>query len=445
MTSRNVPKLALTLLLAFGATYYDLELLSPRVQQSDAEKGLGNGYSWGGDFYPIWVTVRELLRRGSDPYSPEMTRQIQTGLYGLTLEDSNFAGRRPDDLPPNYRTFAYPLYTDLIFASFAALSFPAARIVMAILLVPLIVLSVYFWLRGFSINAGRADFIVCSVLALSSYPAMQAWLAEQAGLLVAALLAGAVAAIAAEKFKTAGMLLALATIKPQMSALLILWLALWAISDWRRRKNLLLTFGAAIAVLWLVSEILVPGWLGQWIRVLHEYRTYAGQPLLQLFFGPSAGGLASALLLLSFAAAGWRLRKSAQASAEFAWAVAAAVVVTVVALLGAGALYDYFLLLPVAMLFWAARSQIWGRSPVGKTLFSLTAALLLAHWIAACAVTLASFCLRHGGAQISELFLRTPQWPMLFLPFALLALLFEYRLRTGCGEIETASRNERPG
>src|SRR5271154_1054272 len=34
------------------------------------------------DLYPRWVGARELLLHGRDPYSSEVTREIQIGFYG---------------------------------------------------------------------------------------------------------------------------------------------------------------------------------------------------------------------------------------------------------------------------------------------------------------------------------------------------------------------------
>jgi len=41
--------------------YYHLGLFLPAVLEIRAAKGLGNGYSFGDDFYPIWLTSREAL------------------------------------------------------------------------------------------------------------------------------------------------------------------------------------------------------------------------------------------------------------------------------------------------------------------------------------------------------------------------------------------------
>jgi hypothetical protein len=82
--------------------YYHQGLFMPRVVAVRTAAGLGNGYSFGNDFYQVWLTSREWLRSGRDPYNAEMTRKIQTGLYGRPLDPN-----RPTD-PVDRRVFPYP-------------------------------------------------------------------------------------------------------------------------------------------------------------------------------------------------------------------------------------------------------------------------------------------------------------------------------------------------
>jgi hypothetical protein len=79
-----VPALALALACVGAASlvYYHLGLFIPRALQVRASIGLGNGYSFGDDFYPIWFTTRESRLGDHDIYSYETTRQIQIGLFG---------------------------------------------------------------------------------------------------------------------------------------------------------------------------------------------------------------------------------------------------------------------------------------------------------------------------------------------------------------------------
>jgi len=60
----------------------------PGIEGARLERPRGNL----SDLYPRWLGARELLLHGRDPYSPEITREIQRGYYGRELDSS-----RPND------------------------------------------------------------------------------------------------------------------------------------------------------------------------------------------------------------------------------------------------------------------------------------------------------------------------------------------------------------
>ena len=69
------------------------------------------------DLYPRWLGARELLRHGRNPYSAEITREIQQGYYGRPLDPA-----RPDD-PKDQQGFAYPAYVVFLLAPTVDLPF----------------------------------------------------------------------------------------------------------------------------------------------------------------------------------------------------------------------------------------------------------------------------------------------------------------------------------
>ncbi len=73
-------------LCATGVWLYGNRVLIPH-QVSDAaahDRPRGNL----SDLYPRWLGARELLLHGRDPYSAEVTREIQAGYYGRPLDAS---------------------------------------------------------------------------------------------------------------------------------------------------------------------------------------------------------------------------------------------------------------------------------------------------------------------------------------------------------------------
>ncbi len=78
---------------------------------------------------------------------------------------------------------------------------------------------------------------VILLLTLTSYPALEALYAGQLGLLVAFLLAAGILALQHNRFLLAGFLIALTTIKPQITALAIAYLLLRTLTAWRCKDN----------------------------------------------------------------------------------------------------------------------------------------------------------------------------------------------------------------
>src|ERR1035438_5888999 len=186
------------------------------------------------DLYPRWLGARELLRHGRNPYSAEITREIQQGYYGRTLDPG-----RADD-PQDQQGFAYPAYVVFLLAPTVDLSFDGVQKGFRGLLVGLAVASVLLWLYVLRWKPSSGTALIFMVLMLGWLPMGQGIKLQQLTLLVAGLLAGCGACLAGGWLLLAGGLLALATIKPQLTWPLVLWLLFWASSDWRARRRFVL-------------------------------------------------------------------------------------------------------------------------------------------------------------------------------------------------------------
>jgi hypothetical protein len=229
VAGRSSGVLGMVLVCAACMVYYHLVLFVPTAQETRAEQGYGEGYSFGADFYPIWFIARESLLHHRDPYSPEMTRQIQVGLFGRPLEV------RDPESPPDSRAFANPLFAELLFWPFALLPFSETRILFALLLSLVTALSIFLWLRALRLNADRLELAAILLLTLTSYTVLEGLFAEQIGLIVGFLLAAALAALVRKRLFFSGSLLALTLIKPQMMLLIATYLVLWSFAQWRVR------------------------------------------------------------------------------------------------------------------------------------------------------------------------------------------------------------------
>jgi len=415
------------LLIALGTIYYYFDLLIPRARSADAANQMVGLYDYGGDFYPIWLTGRELLFHGRNPYTREMTQQIQLGLFGRVMDP-----RRPSDQSADFRAFSYPLYTDLLAGPLLPLGFDAVRIVLALLLPVLTAASLALWLRAFHLQLSPTTSAVAVILLLVSYPVLEGLYAQQAGLLVGAVLAMSAAAIARGRLVLGGMMLAFASVKPQLVWLLAACLLLWAVSDWKRRKSFALSFIVTMLSLFLVSDLILPGWFRGWWNSLVGYSHYTLPPLTQLVLGRYVGALIGLVMLALAGGICWRARQRPVGSANFSLAISFVLAVTVILAPTGGAVYDQVILLPGTLWLVCRRAEILNASRPMRVLVLSAVIALGWQWVLSCGVALASL--------VSPVWARTPAvivFPTRMaasFPLVLLALLSFFVVREMRGE-----------
>ncbi len=357
MGLRQIYFAALAFLVLLGSGFYRFGLLLPEVRASLVRRSLGGGYGFSNDLYPIWMASGELFHR-RNPYAPGLTPRIETGLYGRPLDRST-----PNDAQVNYRAFSYPLYTIFLFAPLATISFPAVQVVVSVCLTCLAAITAMMWLRILGANLSPPAMAATVCLTLASYPVLEGIYAGQPGLLAVALISGTVAALAQERYVLAGILLPFASVKPQLILLIALWLTLWALADWNRRRNFLVSFTATTALLLVSSTWVLPTWFSGWMHALREYRQISPPPLAQFVLGRYPGiGLSLFLVALSGALC-WRKRAEPAKSEGFALATVFVLATTAVVFPSTIAVYDQFLLLPAALWLYTRRDRILNAAP----------------------------------------------------------------------------------
>jgi len=429
------PTLALCLAVIGAASflYYHQGLFMPRVVAVRTANGLGHGYSFGNDFYQVWLSCKELLRERRDPYSLQMTLEIQTGLYGRPLDPT-----RPGD-PIDQRVFPYPAYTDLLLWPTALFPFEIVRVAVLFVLTALTVATVLLWLRAMEWNLGWQWTAVAILVTLCSYSALEALFAGQLGLLVAFLLAASVLALQRSKFLLAGVLLALTTIKPQVTALAICYLLLWAITEWRTRRRLILGFFAITAVLLGTSLAVLPHWISSWIHTILAYRHYTRPPLvtevLTSPLGPHLSGPATlvltALSVILAITIAWRNRSVDSRSFRFWLALSTVLAITTITILPGQAVYDDLILIPGILLLVRHRRALLRSSPAARMLSLVGLVVLLWPWIAAFALIVLRPMIPTATFDSTPVF-SLPIRAAASLPFAVLALLaWTWKLNLG--------------
>ncbi|HZU45259.1 MAG TPA: glycosyltransferase family 87 protein [Terriglobales bacterium] len=332
------------------------------------------GQRYFSDLYPRWLGSRELLLHHQDPYTPQVTRNIQRGYYGRPIDP-----QRATD-PVDEQRFAYPLYVVFFFAPTILFSFPAARLIWDPLLVLFAGGSVLLWLRAVGVKSFPTQQIVCILLALSTLPFMQALQLEQLSLLVGFLAAWCIAALVRGRLDLAGVLLALATVKPQLVALLALFLFVWTLGSWRQRRRLLLAFAITMVMLIAAASIFLPSWPIEFVHGLKSYVAYTNaSSILQAFFGKHWGTAISVVAAASVLVLSWKFRRMAPDSLPFRLLLALAVSCTCLTI-PSMAPHNQVLLVPAYLLLLSERRQIWNIGRVSRALYLAAWGLLIWSW-----------------------------------------------------------------
>ena len=369
-------------LMAASMWIWVLRVAIPYQISESTTKGIPRGNL--SDLYPRWLGARELLMHGRDPYSPEITREIQAGYYGRAIDSS-----RPND-PKDQQAFAYPLYIVFLLAPTIALPFPEVQKIFLGLLVLLTATSVPLWQRAVGYRISAAGQLVWILLITGCFPAIQAFMLQQLTLLVAALVAGAMYCIVRQRLVLAGGLLALSGIKPQLVVLIIACLCLWVFGNWKERQRLLWSFAAIMTLLVGGAEFLRPGWIGEFRLAVAAYYQYTGggQSVLNVSLTPLWGKVASAMFVCVLFVVLWKYRHAASDSGEFCWAFSLVLAITLL-VVPMYAPYNQLLLVPGLLLIARGIRPLWKRNLVSRFLIALTAFAVLWPWLAAGALAVA--------------------------------------------------------
>jgi len=374
------------------------------------------------DLYPRWIGAKELLLHGRDPYSAEVSREIQAGYYGRPLDPS-----RPDD-PRDEQGFAYPVYVVFCLAPTIGLPFAIVQKGFFWILLMLTSASTLLWLRVLRWPATLWTQVSLLALTLGSVAVMQGLKLQQMSLLVAGLLAIAIALLVTDHAVAAGVLLALASIKPQLVLLLLCWLAIWTVADWRRRYRWAASFLLTMSVLCAGSEWYLPHWIPRFWQAIREYQTYTGaMSVLDRSIGPPWSRAFELLAFAGMMGACWRERRHAVNTAAFAFTLSLVLATTVV-LIPTYAPYNQVLLIPALLILIKERQKIWQRSITNRILFVVTACLIAWPWVSS--TTLAGLSLILPRETVERAW-AIPAWTVIQIPVGVAALiLVHYYQRT---------------
>lgn len=392
-------------LCASGITWlYVHRILAPWADYVDAQKGVTQM----GDLYPRWVGSRELLLHGRNPYSPEVSHEIQTAFYGRAIEQEY---GKPGVHVVDEQRFAYPVYVVFLLAPTLHLNFSELQFWALIVFAILTVFSVRLWLDVVLWRPPRLLAGTIVLFVLSSPQIVQGLRLRQLGLIVGFLLALSAWCMVRNHLAVGGMVLAIATVKPQMVVLPLAWFLVWGLSAWSRRWPLLAGFGVTLTALVGVGELLLPRWPSYFAEGLVAYGKYAQSPsLLRLACGEYFGMALSMVIIAGVVALSWRHRQADAVSPEFSRTLAASLIASTLVLPLLAPFNQLLLVLPVVMII-----RDWALLPrIGRRVFAIIVA-----WPWLCPFGL--FWLRPRLESQTRLPL-LPSVTVLFVPFLLLLL-----------------------
>jgi len=388
-------------------------VLIPYQQRESAPYGIPRGNL--SDLYPRWLGARELLLHGRDPYSAEVTREIQAGYYGRPLDPT-----LPHD-PKDEQGFAYPAYVVFLLAPTITLPFGVVQTGFRWLLVMLTAASVLLWLRTFRWKVSLETMAALIVLTLGSFPVLQGIKLQQLSLLVAGLIATSAMLLIEGHLFSAGVLLALATVKPQLALPVAAWFLLWALSDWTRRRGFWWGFAGTMAVLVGGAEYLLPGWMGRFGEAVMAYRRYnqGADSVLNILITPRWGNWLAILIVVALALVAWRCRRETAGSLIHNRVTVLILAATVVIIPKASP-YNHVLLLPGILLVLQLGGELWSRGLVRRVAATICGLTLLWPWLAASGLFVASTLLPVEAIQRGW---ALPLYTSVAIPVAVLALL----------------------
>lgn len=364
-----------SLLIALGFWRWAQAVLVPANTSTvlAIKRPIGNN----SDLYPRWLGARELLLHRRDPYSVEVTRDIQAGFYGRPLDPQN-----PRD-PTEEESFVYPLYVVFLLAPTVTLPFSVVAVIFRWLLLSAIAGSVALWMDAIKFRTTWPVIVSAMLLTLSSYGAIEEYYQQNLAAMMFLFLAAAAAAAVRKRLVIGGILLASATMKPDATGLLVLWFLLWASAKWNERRRLIYSFAVTMAALVAGAEALSPHWVGRFLTAVKRYPSYSENPTL---LGPVlplwlARLVAAALLVLLLVWYSKRLNAAA-GSQDFAWSLAWTACVTVV-LLPRLSGYNELLLVPALLVLCARYENIASCGFLPRLLTKTAFACLAWPWLVA--------------------------------------------------------------
>jgi len=315
-------------LLVGGITcLYAFRVLGPWDAYLGAQHNGLKAQMW--DLYPRWVGTRELLLHGRNPYSPEVSHEIQMAFYGhIVTQDYRETGHKLVD----EQRFAYPVYVVFLMAPTMYIDFARVYQWAPFVLGLLAALSVPLCLDLLRWRMPWEQVAAVTLFTISSPQIVQGLEHQQLSTVVGFLLIAGAWCVHRDYLLAGGVLLACSTLKPQMALFPLCWFLVWVMGDWSKRWKLFCGFLATLAALMGAGELVLPGWIGYFLEAAAAYRRYfPTTSVLRLALGDALGEILGGIIVVGLLVLAWRNRRVAANSPQFTSTFAAFLIGTILA------------------------------------------------------------------------------------------------------------------
>ncbi len=302
-----------------------------------------------------WKASRAFLFEGRSPYGDAVARETQILVYGHPAREGDYPYRL--NVPFYLLFFFFPL------AFFE--NFLLARAVWLTLAELALAATLFFNLRLVSWKPSRAFFVLLALFMLGGVYASYALFTGTSAIFLSLLFSAALFAIHEKRDMLAGVLLAMTSMKWEMTALFLLFVFLWMASH--RRWDFFTAFAMILFLLLAFSFVLEPSWFFPFLRASYLdvqarfavtsslFGVFAKMNLRRpLLFSRIVEGFAALILFLE-----WRAARG-KGFRHFLWA--AALTLSLLPFFGISfSPAEYvFLSLPLILVFSVASSR-WSR------------------------------------------------------------------------------------
>lgn len=216
----------------------------------------------GNDFLAHYIGARALLFEGNSPYSDEVALEIQQQVFGRPAQQGEIEHR-----------VVYPIYSVLLFAPFALIKdYAIARVAWMTVLEGALLGTAYLALL---LSSWKPKTYVLGIYFLFSvlwYHGFRSVINGNAVIMVGLFLSAALYAMWKEKYRAAGVLLAISTIKPNLVIMVVVFVLIWCI--YRKKMTVLYWFFGSMLVLVVGGMIFIPDWILQNLWEILKYPAY---------------------------------------------------------------------------------------------------------------------------------------------------------------------------